>query len=215
MKKALLLVGCLSLLLVGILSVSCNKEGPDSPEAGKLNETMSFTFTGGAITFEATAQQIVVDWGDGATNEYVNVGVDYPISHRYQNNAEYTVQIQAAGLSRFDCYGQRLTALYVSGCPELKSLYCSWNQLTELDVSRNTKLTALRCDNNPLPALDVSYNTKLTYLKCDRNQFTVAALNALFTSLPPVQRGDLYIRDNPGAAGCNYDIASNKGWFFY
>jgi outer membrane lipoprotein-sorting protein len=329
-------------------------------QEGTLSETMEFTFTGNKVTFAATAQNMVVDWGDGATNEYVNV--DAWISYTYQNNASHTVQIQAKKLSYFNCNDQHLTALDVSGCTKLTQLVCYWNQqltaldvshntkltylscgsnrlttlnvsnnteltylhcsqnqlaaldvsrntelttlecytnqltaldvsrntelttlncnqnqLTALDVSRNTELTTLYCGSNQLTALDVSHNTKLTWLQCSGNQLTAldvshntkltqlrcgwnpltaltvsnnteltelmcqynqlttldvssntelttlncygnqltaAALNALFTSLPTVQSGEIDIRINPGAATCNRSIATNKGWSF-
>jgi Leucine-rich repeat (LRR) protein len=195
-----------------------------------LSETMEFTFTGNTITLGVTAQNMAVDWGDDTTNEYT--GRVSP-SHTYQNNIRHTVRIQAKELSYFNCNGQNLTALDVSGCTELTWLDCYGNQLTALDVSHNTKLGFLNCADNQLTALDVSHNTKLTTLLCSENQLTtldvshntkvteldcygnqlaVAALNALFTSLPTVQSGDIYISHNPGTADCDRSIATAKGW---
>jgi Leucine-rich repeat (LRR) protein len=274
MKKIILLLGCLSLLLLGILCVSCSKDEETVLDT-QLSETMEFTLTGGGtIKFTATAQNMVVDWGDGATNNYTDADRS-KISHTYQNSAEYTVRIQAKGLSYFSCGQYQLTALNVSGCTELTSLTCYGNQitaldvshntklieldcfadeltaldisrntelthlwcgknhltaldishntklieldcehdpLTTLDVSHNTKLTELRCGFNQLTALDVSRNTKLTVLNCHRNQLTATAINALFTSLPTVQEGYIFVSGNPGAATCDRSIATAKGW---
>jgi hypothetical protein len=52
-------------------------------------------------------------------------------------------------------------------------------------------------------------------LRCSWNQLTAAALNALFTSLPTVQSGIIYISANPGTDTCDRSIATNKGWRFY
>jgi Leucine-rich repeat (LRR) protein len=120
MKKAILLLGCLSLLLTGIIRASSN----DSDE---LKGAISFTFTGKKVTFIATAQTMVVDWGDGKTNEYT--GHISP-SHTYRKSAEHTVRIQEKGLSYFYCREQQITALDVSNNTELTMLDCSNNQLT-------------------------------------------------------------------------------------
>jgi hypothetical protein len=185
MKKAIILVGCPSLLIAVILSVLFN-------DSDKLKGAMSFTFTGSEVTFLATAPNIVVDWGDGKANEYTNAKSS-TFSHTYQNRAEHTVRIRAEELSGFSCNWQQLTALDVSGC---------------------AKLTVLECADNSLIALDVSHNTELTTLGCEYNQLTATALNALFASLPPVLSGNIYIRNNPGIATCDRSIAAKKGWRF-
>jgi hypothetical protein len=242
--------------------------------AQEARGTIVFTFTGREIDFEARAENMVIDWGDGATDK--KTGYIYT-SHTYQNSASHTVTIKAEELPYFFCREQRLTALDVSRCSELTDLYCAANQLTVVDVSNNTQLERLDCGGNPLTtvdisrntelesfwcydnpftALDISNNTKITYLDCRNNQLialdlsnntklvslncteneltaldvssntelvsfwcqdnqlTAAALNALFTSLPTVQLGNIYINDNPGAAGCDRSIATNKGWQF-
>jgi Leucine-rich repeat (LRR) protein len=204
LKKSQLFLAAFALLT---MVASCSKD----ETAPQLSETMEFTLTGNAIKFTATAQNMVVDWGDGATNNYKDADLS-KISHTYQNSAEYTVRIQAKELSSFSCGQYQLTALDVSGCTELTSLTCDNNQLTALDVSRNTKLTWLDCNHNQLTALDVSNNTKLTLLTCDSNQLTATALNALFTSLPTVQEGNICIWSNPGSADCDRSIATAKGW---
>ncbi|MDR0427456.1 MAG: hypothetical protein LBH12_02510, partial [Dysgonamonadaceae bacterium] len=112
------------------------------------------------------------------------------------------------------CYSNQLTALDVSRNTELAELECYSNQLTALDVSRNTELARLECYSNQLTALDVSNNTELTELRCQENQLAAAALNTIFTSLPTVQSGYIYISGNPGTATCNRSIATNKGWSF-
>jgi hypothetical protein len=158
---------------------------------------------GYGIGFYATAQQLVVDWGDGSAPEtYTDVknnSSNYNhggyVGHTYaENNATYTVHIKEEGLTHLDCYYNDLTALNVSGCTTLQDLSYGSNQLTALDV---TKCPALRG------------------LYCGRNQLTATALNTVFTALP--NRSDrnyapISIKDNPGTNSCNRAIAENKGW---
>jgi Leucine-rich repeat (LRR) protein len=135
-------------------------------------QSIEFTFTGNEIAFYVTAKSFVVDWGDGSTEEYSNMKDDY-ILHIYENDAEYTVQIQnAKKLSIFYCLHQHLTALDVSNCTTLTELICSRNQLSALDVSKNTALIRLNCSDNQLSILDVSNCTTLTGLYCFDNQLS-------------------------------------------
>jgi Leucine-rich repeat (LRR) protein len=129
--------------------------------------------------FTATAQQLVVDWGDGSEAEtYTNIEYDSRISHNYTGSATYTVQIKGEGLTHFGCngflnYGQALTSLDVSGCATLEELECSSNQLTSLHVSGCTALKWLECSSNQLAMLDVRGLRALEGLYCSYNQLTV------------------------------------------
>ncbi|WP_411914796.1 leucine-rich repeat domain-containing protein [Porphyromonas miyakawae] len=91
------------------------------------------------------------------------------------------------------CNQNKLTALDISHCPNLKMLECFNNKLTELDLSKSGQLQLLRawlnqftnldlsnctelqklyCQQNKLTSLDVTKNTKLTYLWCQVNQIS-------------------------------------------
>ncbi|RRD69578.1 leucine-rich repeat domain-containing protein, partial [Tannerella forsythia] len=87
-------------------------------------------------------------------------------------------------LTSLQCYENQLTTLNVSGCTQLKQLHCFENQLTALDVSGCTQLMWLSCFENLLTALNVSRCTQLKQLDCFRNNFSTAALNQLYCSLP-------------------------------
>ena len=72
-----------------------------------------------------------------------------------------------------------LTAINVSGCPELLYLDCSANvngqaggNLGSLDITHNPKLTHLYCFNQQIPALDLDQNTLLQFLGCYYNRLT-------------------------------------------
>ncbi|MDR2125390.1 MAG: hypothetical protein LBP63_00995 [Prevotellaceae bacterium] len=148
--------------------------------AGELTETVSveqealvpdveFTFTSAVIFFNATAQKLTIDWGDGTTDDYVNI-VQANIVHGYQENASHTVRIIEEQLTKLDVTSKNITSLDVSGCAALTSLSCSSNQLSSLDLSKNTSLETLYCASNQLVNLNLSNHTALTELGCQSNQ---------------------------------------------
>lgn len=62
------------------------------------------------------------------------------------------------------------SALDLSGCTKLGSLYCDNNQLTSLDVSGCTELIWLSCNDNQLTSLNVTGgDNKLVNLYCQNN----------------------------------------------
>jgi hypothetical protein len=149
-----------------------------------LQKTMDFAFANrNAISFTVKAQNVIVDWGDGAPHEYSNT--DASFSHTYKNSTGRTVTIYAESLSSFACSNQQLTALDVSGCAALTQLVCDGNRLTALNTSGNPELMSLSCGNNQLTALDMSGNVKLTSLNCRANQITALNIssNAALTQL--------------------------------
>ena len=87
-------------------------------------------------------------------------------------------------LTKLICSNNQLTSLDVSKNTQLEILDCYTNRLTSLDVSHNTKLETLYCSYNTLSSLDVSQNTKLTNLYCYDNNFTTAALDDIYCTLP-------------------------------
>jgi Leucine-rich repeat (LRR) protein len=176
----IILVLVLAITGLGIMS-SCSEK--------VQRETVEFSFESNTVSFGATAKKIVVDWGDGTTEEYTDIIVDYNrISHTYPNSAIRTVKIQAEELISLSCYSNQLTSLScnennltsldVSACTKLTELQCFGNQLTSLDVSVCTKLTRLYCYWNQLTSLDVSACTKLTQLYCGRNRLTSLDVSA-------------------------------------
>jgi Leucine-rich repeat (LRR) protein len=154
-----------------VRTVTVTQAAAMDPAAPELNESMEFTTRSvdSFIRFYATAESITVDWGDGTTERYNNLDNKKSVSHNYTGKAEHTVLIRAKGLSSFRSDERYLTALDVSGCTALTTLYCGGNLLSTLDVSKNTALTYLSCSGNQLSALDVSKNTALTTLYCTGN----------------------------------------------
>ena len=91
---------------------------------------------------------------------------------------------QNTQLTKLICPNNRLTSLDVSKNTRLEKLDCYRNNLGSLDVSKNTQLTYLNCFSNLLSSLDVSQNTQLTDLYCYDNNFTTAALDNIYCTLP-------------------------------
>ena len=87
-------------------------------------------------------------------------------------------------LAFLDCRSNKLTSLDVSKNKKLKTLDCRANKLTAIDVSNNTKLESFHCSENALSTLDLSHNSELNSLYCYGNNFTTAALDDIYCSLP-------------------------------
>ena len=111
------------------------------------------------------------------------------------------------------CCENQLSSLNVSGCPDLDWLRCSDNQLPSLDISGCPHLTWLWCSGNQLFSLDVSGCPDLRELFCSYNQFSVSALNQIYTDLPTTD-GNITAISNPGYPESDRSIAIGKGWIF-
>lgn len=100
-----------------------------------------------------------VDWGDGNA---VSVSATSDNLLTVQGTVKGSGIITLSSNSKIRtliCSGNSLTALDVSGAPNLLSLYCQDNALTALDVSACTKLTDLNCARNQISKLKVTATT--------------------------------------------------------
>jgi len=114
----------------------------------------------------------VIDWGDGSTNDTIELSSNTAIlfRHNYTNERDHEIKIYGNSIKSLKHNSTRLTSLDVSKNIALVSLDCSSNNLASLDVSKNTALTTFDCSNNRLTSLDVSKNTALTSLRCRNNR---------------------------------------------
>ena len=119
------------------------------------------------------------------------------------------------------CYDNKFSSLDVSGCTQLKMLKCYNNKLSSLDLLNNTQLETLECYNNKLSSLDISQNTQLKVLDCYGNNFTTAALDDIYCSLPDrTGKGKGYILplryasdpDSSTVAATNAQNAIDRNW---
>jgi hypothetical protein len=96
----------------------------------------------------------------------------FPVSwNTYANSIKKVRFINCPALEELNVswYSSKITELDLTGCVNLKSLYCAGHDLPSLDFSTNTSLERLECNHNSLTTLDISMLTKLTYLNCNTN----------------------------------------------
>ncbi len=176
-----------------VVFVSCKKE----------NESNQITMTTARTEVEirlAGVGIVTLDWGDGSPEETVTHGGLKEFNHSYSSETLHTITITGDKIVDIRCQGIQLTTLNVSKNSTLQTLECGWNQLTSLNVSGHINLS---------------------YLECSTNYMNATALNALFTSLPTVASGSIYVHyngpnyDSSGDRDCDVTIAENKGWNVY
>jgi len=107
---------------------------------------------------------VSVDWGDG-------VAVSYPKSEDAVCIIKGIVKgdnVVLTGGEKFNtliCENNKLTALDVSGAPDLQSLYCQQNQLTVLSIVKQTALKDLDVSDNKITNLQGTKNTNFASLE--------------------------------------------------
>lgn len=74
------------------------------------------------------------------------------------------------------CFGNNLTSLDVSACPNLYCLVCKNNRLTELDLSNLSSLELLGCYNNLLTSLNMKGCKRVSSIQCSLNRLTTLEL---------------------------------------
>lgn len=102
---------------------------------------------------------------DGAFRQFVSENYDtdgdeklsFTEAERVQNLSLSSMGIESLesikyffSLGYLDCSSNQLTALDVSGCTALETLFCAGNQLTSLDLSANAKLIGFDASDNSL-----------------------------------------------------------------
>lgn len=158
MKKSLLY------LVAGILAALL----PSFVHAGEITLTTSKA-VGDSIVLKFYSAEFSGITVEGAT-EKERLEDDQILYIKYILESQ-TVKV-SGDFTYIDCGNNSLTALDVSKCTGLKSLYCGSNSLTALDVSGCPELTQLSCGNNPLTTLEVSNCPKLENFKCDGSSLT-------------------------------------------
>lgn len=110
-------------------------------------------------------------WVETAPGNYVYVKAQYSwVGTRGYTAIGNTIRVHGElyGMECDNNFGD-VTAIDVSGCPNLATLTCYSNHIGSLNLSNNTKLTLLSCENNLLTSLDVSKCEKLNWLNCSGN----------------------------------------------
>lgn len=124
---------------------------------------------GQSLSFNVTAGDVNVDWGDGTVVPVTSKGYDEPVTGTVKGS---TITISSANLQMVDCSSCELTNVNISGAPALTTLYCGKNALTELSLSSNKTLRSLDCSNNQLTKLTIPASSSLINLDCSQNQLS-------------------------------------------
>lgn len=158
--------------------------------------------------FENTfqAKELFVEWGNGATSDYVfankNDSIEKikPLSYTYAAVGEYDITIKA----------MQMSAISLTGT--------SGRQITGIQLTNAYELQRLTCDNLSITAIDLHECPLLNQLVLTNNNgLDIQALNNTFESLPLADDGEyrvIVLDGNNGDLGCNRSIATSKGWIF-
>jgi hypothetical protein len=180
------------------ITVSCGTQSAavTLTQAGAAQVQGTFTMTTGSKSnkyssttrIKVAAQRIMIDWGDGSTNNYdYSTSPDeaaeaHEITHRYSKPAEaHTITVIATTLRELECNDDmgnlNLISLDVSGLTTLTRLTCYSNDsLTSLNVNGCTALKSINCQYCNLTDLDVSSCAALEFLILYDN-YNLASLN--------------------------------------
>ena len=155
------------------------------------------------IAFMVVAKKILIDWGDGVTEEVAPNGIWKGLVHEYagqhlQDITFHTEEMVAFGagsminvngvfMHTFGC----LEEIYFGKCAHLEEVFLRSNDLIRLEIEEAYSLTLFDCSFNNLSA---------------------SALNSLFGSLPFSDEGIIIFRENMGSASCDSGIVLSKGW---
>lgn len=90
----------------------------------------------------------------------------------YSNRLTTLDVSRCPSLERLNCSDNLLTALDLSKCPKLEMIACINNGLTKLDVTMSSKLSVLYCYRNKLTELKLRGCAWLTELSCGKNYLT-------------------------------------------
>jgi Leucine-rich repeat (LRR) protein len=208
-----------------------------APPAGDPFATLVSTKSTGNIFGNAlsTTGYIKVEWWDSTTNVYGTgvAGNNINWDKAAGGAGSKTLRIypsDASGnlggaLTSLVCNNNSLTSLDVSGLTSLTSLACKDNPLTSLNVSGLTSLTYLDCSSSSLTSLraqNVGFSGGYYYSSYSAsyaanirdNALGAAALDQFYTDLA-AGSSPLLVFNNPGTAGDDPTIATNKGYTVY
>ncbi|MDR2291915.1 MAG: Ig-like domain-containing protein [Prevotellaceae bacterium] len=181
----------------------------------------------GIVKIYTLAQHLVVNWGDGSSNEEYNNCTE--ISHNYADvSLTYNVKIMLTqGLTTFGdvLYNNNMTSDYVSprmtgeihlasfnNCPDLKVLAITNNKLTGLDLKECPALLYLNCTTNQITTLDVSNVITLQYIFFNSNKLASINLSGLsaLTTLKLYSNSLTSLNVNDCTSLENLDCGTNK-----
>ncbi len=117
--------------------------------------------------------QVKLTWGNGDEQTITGDGSLMAIPVK---DASLTITSTSGKITSLYLTGNQLTALNVSGCPNLRRLYAASNNLSGLDVSKLKKLLTLDLQGNTLSTLNITNCTALQTLNVAGNNLTSTTL---------------------------------------
>ncbi|MDR2916670.1 MAG: RagB/SusD family nutrient uptake outer membrane protein [Tannerella sp.] len=210
----IILLGLLSVVLFACNSIDDDNNKPGNPENGENNGEESSLQIGevrikaypnddNKISFVAVADKILIDWGDGTTEEFApNGGSSKEFIHEYVNQNPQNITIRTEGMKAFGAY----TLVSVLEIAQ------TFGYLEEVRFGECPHLEEVIIRHHDLNLFDMESANSLTLLDCSYNKLSVSALNELFNSLPSVDEGIVIYKENTGSDACDINIVLSKGW---
>jgi hypothetical protein len=162
------------------------EHAPKNPSNPILqNNLIGYLSNGGVQRYlleaESTTGFVAFKIADGTT--LVNIAKQISIvacpSISFWSCAGYEDTTLDGQIIDFDCHGNSLTHLDITGLTGLRYLDCGYHKLTELPLDGLAELQSVDADNNQLTTLDVRHLTALRVLNCAGNRLTKLDLSGL------------------------------------
>jgi len=197
--KRYIFITLISTIFFSLLTLSCEKNNIDNNSNSKTSQVEIKGYPGSynnatynKMYFTATADKLIIDWGDGSVDDITPNGVLQEFVHQYQNQNFQTITISSENLSYFYGYPEHMYREFrFKNCLQLKEINCYGHSLTVLEL-----------DNVPaLLLLNASANYNLN----------TSAVTTIFNGLPIRKVSDnakIYI----DTSGADESIATKKGW---
>ncbi len=157
-----------------------------------------------------------------ATDDIEIEGVEEnaPYTGTNQFTLTSTTVVIKGDVSSFDCPGNDITSLVLTGNPVLTWLDCSQNSIEELAVVNAARLTRLNCNDNKLKSLNIEGCTGIMRVDCFNNCLKGNAMRSFMRSLPDGTANNpyLFVIDTTSATEENVAttddvaIATGKKW---
>lgn len=100
-----------------------------------------------------------------------------------------------------DVNSGQITALNVTACSKLETLFCGYNQLPELNILNNPELKTLFAQYNQLTSLRIPENTKLTSVDLAHNSLDSTSIDHILLRLSQggLENGEVLLNQTPAA----------------
>lgn len=158
MKKRLLSLFSLALTATTLLA-----QTTELPDLTLCSTAQSVNLVIGGSVDDTTMK---IDRGDGILNEYPLIADEATAITLSPVDAETPIKIYGVAdrMNYFRAESAGLTDLKLTDTPQLKWLLVGRNSLTAIDVTGCPELVHIECPENNISKLDISKNTKLTTL---------------------------------------------------